>query len=194
MAAGGIYEPVCRRTEAPAHPNTADLIAAAKRLAAQGLTPSYGPGDHGNLSCRTAEDCLITARETRKASLREGDLAHVGGCERRGEGVRLFYEGSALPSTDAVMHWGIYAARPDITAIVHGHDEQVLAKAEGLWAPITRVSAASNSLELVEEVLTLAALHDYLILRDHGFLALGRSLQAAEACYRQWSQRARAVR
>lgn len=190
MAAAEVFEPVCRRAAAPNLPATEALIAAAKSLHARGLTPSYGPGDHGNLSCRTPDGCLITGRETPKDALRSEDLAHVVGREQLADRARLVYDGCRRPSTDALMHLEIYARRPDIGAIIHGHDGRALANAERLGLPITRTSARTNSLELIEETAALCARHDYVILRDHGFLALGATLDAADQLLQRWYQRA----
>jgi ribulose-5-phosphate 4-epimerase/fuculose-1-phosphate aldolase len=193
MAGEPVFRPIRRRPDASHHPLGSALVALARTLHAQGLTPSYGPGDHGNLSCRTPEGCLITARETHKAALREDDLVRVVGCDRTAAGCRIVYDGPGLPSTDALMHLEIYARRPEITAIVHAHDERVLARASALGIPATQRSAATSSLALIEEVAGLSTCHDYLILRGHGVLALGRTIEAAAARLQHEYRRARAA-
>lgn len=186
-----LFETITRGPDLPNQPRAEPLIALATRLHAAGLTPSYGPGDHGNLSCRTLQGCLITARHTSKARLREQDLVHILEVRTTAPVVTVICEGAGLPSTDTLMHWAIYERRPDVGAVVHGHDDVMLSKAAALGVPITRVSARANSCALIEEVRALSAAHDYLITRDHGFVALGLTVEAAGACVWQWFQRAR---
>ncbi len=192
MPLAALFDVIIRRDEIPASPAENELITLAVSMHARGLTPSYGPGDHGNLSCRTPDGFLISARETSKRSLRPEQLVSVLACERTSQGMRLTVDGRALPSTDALMHWKIYAARPDIGAIVHGHDQEVLKRKEEFGLPTTRISAKVNSLELIDEVCALSAAHDYLLMRDHGFIALGATLAAAEERFMEWFHRARA--
>ncbi len=181
MAAALLFEAVCRAARAPEDPQGPALLALARSLHARDLTPSYGPGDHGNLSCRTSTGCLISASQTRKASLRADQLARVVEYTRTPDGARVTYEGCAQPSTDAAMHAELYRRRPDIAAIVHAHDNAVLARAQALGLPVTATSARTNSWALVDEVVALSARHDYIVLRDHGVVALGPSLDAADA-------------
>ena len=107
MAATELFESICRHPGAPRDPNADALIAIARSLHARGLTPSYGPGDHGNLSCRTPQGCLISARATRKDALGPDVLVSLVGSERTATGIRIIYDGERLPSTDALMHWQI---------------------------------------------------------------------------------------
>ena len=193
MAASELFEMVCRVPRAPIHPQGPHLITMAKALHALGLTPSYGLGDHGNLSCRVGRGCLISARQTSKATLREEQLALVTDAEREPSGWRVFYEGLALPSTDALMHLAVYAQRPEIGAVIHAHDDAVRSRTQALGLPITQLSARVNSLELIDEVQALCARHDYVILRDHGVIALGSSLDAAQARLMDWYRRARSA-
>ena len=82
MAYVELYEPVLAVREAPTDPRVGALIRVAARLAELGLTPSYGKGDHGNLSCRTPAGCVISARETVKRTMRVGQFVEVLGVEQ----------------------------------------------------------------------------------------------------------------
>lgn len=191
MAEGELFGVALRRREPLSHPELPALIALARSLHALGLMPSYGPGDHGNLSLRTPEGFLITARQTRKDALTPAQFVHVVGGETAGVRAQLVCEGACLPSTDALMHHAIYAQRPDASVIVHGHDAKALSQAAALALPLTRVSAQTNSLTLIEEVRALCAHHDYLLTRDHGFIALGSSIEAVRALILRHFTRAR---
>ena len=169
----------------------APLKAWAAQFAQRGWTPSYGPGDHGNMSCRLRGDgFIITARETVKADLRPDQFVEVVAVEERKNVPLIRCRGPLLPSTDALLHWRLYRARPDVGAILHGHDSATLAFAQELKLPVTAVSAKTPSLELIDQAVKLGASSEYLLLLDHGFLALGRSIQQAGELACQWSEQA----
>lgn len=179
IAQSQLYEALLAVREAPQGPRLPQLISWASRFSALGFTPSYGPGDHGNLSCRTPTGLVITARATIKADLHPDQFVEVIGIERVGPRAQLRCRGLELPSTDALLHLLIYERRPDVQAILHGHDPVTLAKAGEFGLPVTAHSASLPSLDVVQDACELAEAHDYLILRDHGFLALGSSIDAA---------------
>ena len=191
VPAGDPFGLVLRRPEIPSLREGPALIELAKTLHGLGVMPSYGPGDHGNLSCRTPTGCLFTARQTHKAALRPDQLVSLVGYESTPRGACLMFDGKVLPSTDALMHWRLYERRADVGAIIHGHDPQALAKAVALELPVTHGSGLTNSVELIDEVVVLAAAHDYILLRDHGVVALGTTISAALGLIRQWLDRAR---
>lgn len=191
MATGSLFDVIHQSTEIPSDPQAEAIIALAKTMHAMGLTPSYGPGDHGNLSCRISRGILISARETSKVDLQPAQLVHVLGKEDALRGPRVICRGPALPSTDTLMHLAIYEQRPDIGAIVHGHDNQLLRRAEALKLSITHTSAKTNSFELIDEMRALSVTHDFMILRDHGFVALGPTLDAAWELCRRWLDQAK---
>jgi ribulose-5-phosphate 4-epimerase/fuculose-1-phosphate aldolase len=172
-------------------PRLPQLIAWARRFAALGFPPSYGPGDHGNLSCRTPQGLVVSARETAKASLRPEQFVEVIAWGKRDSGIEIRCRGRLRPSTDTLLHLRLYELRPDIHAILHGHDAETLHRAAALSLPVTERSAAVPSEELVQEVCELAKRNDYIILRDHGFLALGPTVEAAGRLALSWSERAR---
>ena len=194
MAAAELFETVLVEQDAPCDPRIAQLIWWAARFAELGFTPSYGPGDHGNLSCRAPHGLIITARQTNKARLIPDQFVEViNGPAVLQAGAPIECRGLRLPSTDTLMHVRIYALRPELQAILHGHDHAALAKADRLHIPVTRISAATPSLALIDEVCGLAREHDYLLMRDHGFLALGRSIDDAGELVRTINARARSL-
>lgn len=193
MNASAIFDAVLVERRAPDDPRIAVLSWWGKRFAELGFTPSYGPGDHGNLSCRTATGVLITARETAKATLQPEHFVEVLGSDEGQSIPCVRCRGLRLPSTDTWMHLRLYRRRPDIQAILHGHDPATLAKAEALRLPVTTVSAAAPSLALIENVCALADHTDYLLLQEHGFLALGRSIDEAGDLVRMLCAKARSL-
>lgn len=193
MSKHELFEAVITHREVPQDPRLAVLIWWATRFAELGLSPSYGPGDHGNLSCRTPQGFLITARATAKAHLRAEHFVEVLGVDRGDLTLTVRCRGLRLPSTDTPMHLAVYETRPDVHAIIHGHDEKTLAKARELKLPVTVQSAAVPSFELIDEVCRLVRDHEYVLLRDHGFLAVGRSIDEAGELVRLLCRNARSL-
>jgi ribulose-5-phosphate 4-epimerase/fuculose-1-phosphate aldolase len=193
MSEAALFEVQVLGHEVPHDAGLPKLVAEAQRFSARGFTPSYGPGDHGNMSCRTPRGLLITARETSKAQLRPEDFVEVVGCDERGLKPLVRCYGTRLPSTDTWLHWRVYATRPDASAILHGHDLVALRQARPLRLPMTSISAAQPSAALVEEVTQLMAEHAYVLLRDHGFVALGPSIEEAAALVDRHAHMARGL-
>ena len=161
---------------APTHPHLDELLAWAHRFHALGWTPSYGPGDHGNMSVRSAAGCVVTATRTSKAAItREECVEVVGWAERAGRTV-VSCRGLRPQSTDAVLHYELYRRHPALGAVLHGHDAQALNQGSRLRLPV--VSGAS-ALELLPHVARLVPDRAYVLIAGHGFLAFGPSLEAA---------------
>ncbi|HET9852289.1 MAG TPA: class II aldolase/adducin family protein [Candidatus Limnocylindrales bacterium] len=95
----------------------AAIVAAGRRLRAAGLVAAT----EGNLSVRLGEgSLLITPAGRRKDELAVGDLVVaplVGEAATAGERP----PGGHGPSSDVAIHRAAYAARPDVTAVVHAH-------------------------------------------------------------------------
>jgi ribulose-5-phosphate 4-epimerase/fuculose-1-phosphate aldolase len=100
----------------------AAIVAAGRRLRTAGLVAAT----EGNLSARLAGDrLLITPSGRRKDELGVDDLVVVAlGVDPRGASDEESF-GSDVPmrkpSSDVAVHRAMYAARPDVTAIVHAH-------------------------------------------------------------------------
>ncbi len=92
------------------------LVAAGARLGARGLIVA----SEGNLSVRTKDGILITPSGRRKDALDPTDAIVVPFAAQVGPPV-AGGRGAARPSSDIAIHRAIYAARPDVRAIVHAH-------------------------------------------------------------------------
>ena len=193
MPAAELFETVLIDRTVPRDPCIAQLIWWAARLSELGFTPSYGPGDHGNLSCRTPTGLLVTARHTAKAALRPEQFVDVVDVTQFDGRITVHARGVALPSTDVWLHWRVYDLRPDIHAILHGHDSAALAQAAALHLPVTTTSGKTPSMAIVDDVCKLVAAHNYLLMRDHGFVALGQSIDEAGELVRKVNGLARSL-
>jgi len=80
------------------------------------------------------------------------------------------------PSTETKLHAFIYEQRPEIHWIIHLHDSVVLKKGETLHLPITKEEKPFGTQALVDEVGKILGKHPYILMKNHGIIALGSSL------------------
>jgi L-fuculose-phosphate aldolase len=98
----------------------AALVASGRRLGARGLISA----GEGNVSARLADGTLLTTPTgRRKDELAPEDILIVpldpdGPAGDSGSGRPA---AGPLPSTDIAIHRAVYAARPDVRAVVHAH-------------------------------------------------------------------------
>ena len=87
------------------------IVAAGRRLDARGWVPATA----GNISVRQADGRIaITRSGVHKGQLEAGDVILVGP-----GGAAL--DPGARPSAETLLHCQIYAARPGVGAVLHGH-------------------------------------------------------------------------
>jgi len=162
------------------------LCAVAGSLYLRG----YAFGSTGNLSIRAGERVWITPTGKSLRALDAGELAEVDL-----EGVS---RSENRPSKELPFHLGIYKKREDAQAIVHLHSFHAVAlscleslnPAEPL-PPLTpyyfmRVAPLAilpyfrpGSPQLASEVEAAATLHNSMLLRNHGLITIGSSLDEA---------------
>jgi len=100
----------------PLAPLAAAVVAAARRLGAQGLIAAT----EGNLSVRLESgDLLVTPAGRRKDELAPADLVVVPLVPDPDGGAKAF--DGPRPSSDIAIHRAVYAARPDVVAVAHAH-------------------------------------------------------------------------
>jgi len=158
------------------------IVAALRRLDALGLNR----GSTGNLSHRLGAGMLITPTGMGAEELRASDMVWLGD-----DGA---LRGAWQPSSEWHFHRAIYAARPDLNAVVHTHSVNATALAcleRGLPAFHYMVAVAGGDsipctayLTFGTEALSSAvaeAMHDRqaCLLAHHGLVAAGGSLAQA---------------
>lgn len=94
--------------------NDAPMRDAVVQAALGTLAYGLNHGTSGNVSIRHGDGFLITPTGMPFDGLRPEDLVVVGMDDR-------ILEGSRAPSSEWRLHRDIYAARPDVSAIVHAH-------------------------------------------------------------------------
>jgi ribulose-5-phosphate 4-epimerase/fuculose-1-phosphate aldolase len=149
----------------------------------EGLAPVEGGASAGNLSFRTPSGFVITpTRSQLKAGLRWHDFVEVVRADWRDYEVHVL--GERPPSSDTFLHERIYARRPDVMAVFHGHDEVILSQAEHLHAQDSRLAMTSSerlfgtkddAADTAEELKHF----DAIVRIGHGFVTVGRTQDLA---------------
>lgn len=148
----------------------------------------YVVGHDGNVSLRLGEDrFLITPSGVSKGRLTPEMLVVCNG-----EGAVL--EGERWPSSEGAMHWAVYAARPDVNAVVHAHPPAATAWAicrrplstpyltetvSGLGEVPVAPFALPSTPEVPRSVEPYLKDHSALLLANHGALTWGADLWSA---------------
>ena len=167
---GTKFQTIFVRRQPPAAAQAEELLAWCRQWAAAGWIAKAT----GNLSCRTANGFIITPTGTDPVTLSAADFVEVLGVDEKE--VRV--AGIREPSSECRMHAGIYAARPDVTAIFHGH------YAPALTAPGVAITAREipyGTPAMATETAQALGTGSFVVMRNHGFVAVGATMRAAHA-------------
>lgn len=182
MAPAGAREALTRFPDRAAA--AADIVRACRRLDARGLIA----GQDGNVSVRVAPDRLLVTPAGRiKAEVGVDTLVEVD-LQGAGQG------GGGRPSSELGMHLAIYAARPDVGAVVHAHPPTatgfgvagqdfltpVLPEINLLVGPVPLVPYATPGTPALAAALApWLDGHDAFLLANHGATTVGPTLELA---------------
>ena len=168
------------------------VAGAARRMAELGLTT----GANGNVSMRLVsleppELLAVTPSGKAYSDLTDEDVVVA---DLNLEPV----EGELTPSSESLMHVGIYRARPDVGAVVHTHSPFCsVAAVTGLEIPpildemVVYIGGAvqvseygfPSTQELADNVCTALGERNAVLIRNHGAVGVGRDLdEALEVC------------
>ncbi len=161
------------RGEPTAHPGTAEFLEWCRRWAAAGWIGTA----MGNLSFRSETSFIITPTGSDPRKLNAEDLVEV--VTTAFAPPTLTVAGRHQPSSESLMHAAIYTARPGIGAVFHGHSDALLESAGKLGLPVTRSERPYGTPAMADEVLDVLSGHAVVIMRHHGFVALGRTMREA---------------
>ena len=167
---GPKFQTVFVRRQLPADDRLGELLAWCRRWAQAGWIAKAT----GNLSFRSAAGFIITPTGTDPVTLTTDGFVEVLGVDEKE--VRV--AGTHEPSSECRMHAAIYAARPDVNAIFHGHYAPALT-APGVAITAREIPYGTPAMG-PETVLALGA-GNFVVMRNHGFVAVGSSLPAAHA-------------
>ncbi len=172
------FETVFLSNNSPDDERTNQLIYWAQRFDKLGLAPKSA----GNLSFRTKRGFVITATGVALRAAEKENLVEVLRVEIEQAQIVLYVKGKVVPSKESVLHSGIYGSRPGISAVFHIHDQLIVELADELKLPCTEGEQPRGSYELVKEVdrvLRLTEDTKYLVLKNHGVIAMGETLEEA---------------
>jgi L-fuculose-phosphate aldolase len=133
----------------------------------------------GNLSCRGETGFIVTPTGSDPRTLTAQDLVEVITVQFMPPVLTV--AGRHEPSSESLMHAAIYAARPGIGAVFHGHSDAMLAAAGKLGLPVTQRERPYGTPAMADAVLDVLSGHSVVIMRNHGFVALGRTMTEANA-------------
>jgi len=145
------------------------------------LAPPYPGGSSGNLSFRIKpgkNNFIITASHTAlRENMPDSDFTEIVSYD---ENKNLITgKGTKEPSSESIMHYIIYKNKPDINAVFHGHSPEIMKFADQLKIPVTKKELEYGTMELAKEALKLLTTHNFIILKNHGFISLGKTVQEA---------------
>ena len=145
------------------------------------LAPPYKGGSYGNLSFRIkkgSNQFIITGTKIGlKDCLADNCFVRVSKVDLK-KGI-VYSHGIKNPSSESMLHFSMYKARPEINAIFHGHSKEILRNARKLCLPVTMKKEPYGTLKLVKSVLDSLGDNNLIIMKGHGFLSLGKTMQKA---------------
>jgi L-fuculose-phosphate aldolase len=161
-----------------------ELVRYARKMAQDGLTI----GASGNISARHGGKFYIKASGRSFENIKRSDFIglDIGRPDIRGL--------KKLPSCEYKLHAVCYKERPDVKAIFHTHPFFALrAFSKSVWVkPVTMEFAAyiSNTVKIIEfippgspelarAVKAACCKHDCILMKKHGIITLGRTMQDA---------------
>jgi L-fuculose-phosphate aldolase len=157
----------------------ADVVAAAQEMLRLGLVV----GTAGNVSARDGEVIHVTPAGLDYEEMTERDLVTLSPA---GDVV----DGERRPSSEYRVHLAVYAARPDVEAIVHTHsvhatawsclgeplDTQVKEFTQALGGAVqTAADAPPGTDEIARSAVAALGDRNGALLTRHGVLAVGGS-------------------
>lgn len=169
-------------TAAPADARLEELKSWCAEFHRRGFAPPYGEFSQGNLSfrLRPGEDAfIITGSQVGwKDRLSDDRFVTVHGCDM--EKCIVSASGTRDPSSESMLHYAIYRARKDVHAVFHGHSREILRCVDRpADIPETLERQPYGSPELARGVLEVLGSADFVILKKHGFISLGRTMEEA---------------
>jgi len=180
------------------HALRVDLIRRAKGLYEQGLLTAL----EGNLSVRFGGRWVLATPSSRaKSEIEPKDLVllDLGAASTRGgaaddEPRVARAQRGRIPSSELQMHLAIYAARPDIQAVVHAHPPTAVGLTFAKPAPRldicpeavvflgdipTAPYATPGTEKLAESILPFLSHADVILMERHGAVCAGSTLDLA---------------
>lgn len=163
----------------PKDPRIAELISWCRKFHQHNLAPVCAGCSAGNLSFRLEpgkNHFIITGAGLKaKDGLTNKSLVKILDCDLKNKVIKV--EGKVKPSSETMLHFALYQNRPEVNAIFHGHCPEILKQAKKLNLAQTEKEASYGSVELVKQALAILKNNNFLVLKNHGFVALGKTME-----------------
>ncbi len=170
------FRTVFLEKKAPVHKNNRELIKWCNKFALNGLAPKYGKeSSHGNLSFRDGNAMVITRSGSDLEKISEKELVQVFDCDEKNFLVKA--NGFFDPSSESFEHFEIYKKRPDANAVFHGHSKEIILNAKKLGIVETKKEFEFGTIENLKGVMEVLGKNDFVIMKNHGFLCIGKSIE-----------------
>jgi ribulose-5-phosphate 4-epimerase/fuculose-1-phosphate aldolase len=161
------------------------LITACRILDREGIMDELG---HFSVRCPERGGVLINGKVS-PGQAQEEDIILLDL-----DGNKL--EGDLEPASESPLHLAVYQRRPDVTAIAHTHSPMIVtlsiagvtlrtvenqgASVIGRGAPVFEKYGLVDSFELAHEVAETLGSHNICVLKSHGNIVVGGSIE--EVC------------
>ena len=143
-----------------------------------GLTPVIDVNYTGNLSFRSNEGFVITASGLKsKENLSPESFVYIKKYDKKTN--TFFVVGKKMPSSESIMHYLIYNYFERINAVFHGHNDLIVVNAKKMGLTMTEKKFEAGTLELAEEVLRIMGDNKIIVLKNHGFISVGKTMKEA---------------
>jgi len=163
----------------PADDRIAELKYWCRIFHDRKLARPHKLGSFGNLSFRdSGGSFIITGSGVRFGEQWvENPFVRVVSCNL--DSSIVYAEGTRDPSSESLLHYSIYEARPEINAVFHGHSRLILEKAMDLGLTQTLSEEPYGSISLARSIVEVLDEKLFLVIKAHGFVSLGLTMNAA---------------
>lgn len=144
------------------------------------LAPAEEGGSAGNLSYRetNSRHFIITASGAHlHADMPKKDFVRIIHADL--QTGHVYTQGPKAPSSETLLHATIYNLRPEIHAIFHGHSQEIIQAATYGYFTQTAREQPYGTHALIDEVTQILGNHNFIVMKNHGFIALGESIKMA---------------
>ena len=142
-----------------------------KRLLDYNMAPANG----GNISTRWEQGFLITASRCNLGCIDDDEVIYVEDYSIENKTVK--YRGSRPPSSETFLHGLLYREKTGILSVAHAHDQVATSMNLSDILKETEREEPYGTIELATLCLeTFAKGNDIIVLKNHGYVAAGPSL------------------
>ena len=162
----------------PYDPKIVELKQWSETFQKRGLTPEVECNYTGNLSFRSKEGFVITASGLKdKENLADDCFVYIKAFDEQSN--TFFVEGKKEPSSESIMHHLLYERSGDVNAVFHGHNDVIAKNSDKLKLPITKKEYEWGTIQLAKEVLKALGDNKLIVLKNHGFVSLDKTMKEA---------------